>query len=115
MWKKSISLYGHFAQGDVEGAKVVYREATEVEADCIEAIYNLALSHKRQGELGEALATFKKISSLQPNNIEVSFQVILFFRDSWQHEMIELINHPCWLLLLVVLSIILSMYIFIST
>jgi hypothetical protein len=52
---------------------------------------------------------------LQPNNIEVSFQVILFFRDSWQHEMIELINHPCWLLLLVVLSIILSMYIFIST
>jgi tetratricopeptide (TPR) repeat protein len=80
--KKSISLHGHFAQGDVEGAKVVYREATEVEADCIEAIYNLALSHKRQGELGEALATFKKISSLQPNNIEVSFQVILFFRDS---------------------------------
>jgi intraflagellar transport protein 88 len=60
----------------------MYRKAIEVEADCIEAIYNLALSHKKQHELGEALITFKKISSLQPNNIEVSFQVIIFFKES---------------------------------
>jgi hypothetical protein len=44
-----------------------------MEVDCTKAIYNLALSHKRQGELGEALTTFKKVSSSQLNNIKVSF------------------------------------------
>jgi intraflagellar transport protein 88 len=58
-------------QGHVEEAKTVYREAAEVELDCVEAVYNLGLCHKRLGALGDALS-----SNFLPNNIEVLFQVV---------------------------------------
>ncbi|KAG0555508.1 hypothetical protein KC19_12G174000 [Ceratodon purpureus] len=64
-----------FNRGHVEEAKTVYREAAEVELDCVEAVYNLGLCHKRLGALGDALTTFKKLSNFLPNNIEVLFQV----------------------------------------
>ncbi len=37
--------------GDLESAKELYLEAIGVEADCVEAIYNLGLANKRLGAL----------------------------------------------------------------
>ena len=60
----------------MEEAKTVYREAAEVDLDCVEAVYNLGLCHKTLGALGDALSSFKKLSNFLPNNIEVLFQVM---------------------------------------
>lgn len=65
-----------YSRGRVEEAKAVYQEAAEVELDCVEAVYNLGLCHKRLGALGDALSTFKKLSNSIPNSIEVLFQVM---------------------------------------
>lgn len=62
-------------QGRVEEAKTVYREAAELELDCVEAVYNLGLCHKRLGALEDALSTFEKLINFLPTNIEVLFQV----------------------------------------
>ncbi|KAG6542585.1 hypothetical protein Mapa_016056 [Marchantia paleacea] len=64
-----------YSRDDVEGALARYTEAVEVEADCVEAIFNTGLSQKRLESLGEALQTFTKLSYLLPNNVEVLFQV----------------------------------------
>lgn len=66
-----------YLQGHVEEAKVVYREAVEVESDCVEAVYNLGLCQKSLGALEDALGTFKKLSNFLPNNMEVQFQVLV--------------------------------------
>ena len=41
--------------GHLEPAKELYLEAIGVEADCLEAIYNLGLVNKRLGALEDAL------------------------------------------------------------
>jgi len=64
-----------YVQGRVEEAKAVYREAADVELNCVEAVYNLGLCHKKLGALEDALSTFKKLTNFLPNNIEVLFQV----------------------------------------
>ncbi|BBN04340.1 intraflagellar transport protein 88 [Marchantia polymorpha subsp. ruderalis] len=64
-----------YSRGDVAGALARYTEAVEVEADCVEAIFNTGLSQKRLESLAEALQTFTKLSYLLPNNVEVLFQI----------------------------------------
>ncbi|GBG87162.1 hypothetical protein CBR_g44620 [Chara braunii] len=63
-----------FAQGDIESAKNLYMEAIDAEADCIEAIFNLGLAYKKIGNLPEALAAYRKVNTLLPNNTEVIYQ-----------------------------------------
>ena len=69
---RGIVLYSH---GDVEGAKSMFLEAVGVEADNLEAIYDLGLAHKRAGEYQRALDVFRKLHSLSPGNHEGKFQV----------------------------------------
>lgn len=64
-------------QGEIDGAKSIYTEAVDIEAECVEAMYNLGLCQKRLGTLIEALATFKNLSNILPNNVEVLFQVVM--------------------------------------
>ena len=63
------------AKEEYEQALTIYLEAVGVEADCVEAIFNLGLVNKRLGRLEDALVAFKKLNSLLPHNIEVIFQV----------------------------------------
>jgi intraflagellar transport protein 88 len=56
-------------------AAALYQEALSVEADCVEAMYNLGLSQKRLGALPESLATFKKLHTMLPDSPEVMYQV----------------------------------------
>ena len=47
-----------YSKGEVEHAKEMYLEAIGVEADCVEAIYNLGLVNKRIGVLTEVRLVF---------------------------------------------------------
>lgn len=46
-----------------------------MEADCVEAIYNLGLVNKVLGILSEALQAFEKLHTIIPNSPEVIYQI----------------------------------------
>ena len=60
-----------YVRGDLEAAKELYLEAIGVEADCVEAIYNLGLANKKLGGLKDALQAFKKLHRIVPRDAEV--------------------------------------------
>lgn len=64
-----------YVKNDCERAKELFLEAIGVEADCIEAIYNLGLVNIKMGVLGEALQAFEKLHSIVPSNSEVLYQI----------------------------------------
>lgn len=60
-----------FHRGELEQAKELYLEAIGVEADCVEAIYNLGLANKKMGLHRDALQAFKKLHRILPRDAEV--------------------------------------------
>jgi intraflagellar transport protein 88 len=58
-------------RGELEKAKELYLEAIGVEADCVEAIFNLGLVNRQLGALGEAIQAFEKLHTLVPAAPEV--------------------------------------------
>ncbi|EGB07919.1 hypothetical protein AURANDRAFT_10223, partial [Aureococcus anophagefferens] len=58
-----------------ETAKQFYLEAIGVEADCVEAIYNLGLVNLKMELWSEALQAFEKLHQIVPNNAEVIYQI----------------------------------------
>ncbi|KAE9353761.1 Intraflagellar transport protein 88 [Phytophthora rubi] len=64
-----------YVKNECERAKELFLEAIGVEADCIEAIYNLGLVNIKMGVLNEALQAFEKLHSIVPTNTEVLYQI----------------------------------------
>ncbi|RLN88754.1 hypothetical protein BBJ28_00009809 [Nothophytophthora sp. Chile5] len=64
-----------YVKNECERAKELFLEAIGVEADCIEAIYNLGLVNIKMGVLNEALQAFEKLHSIVPTNAEVLYQI----------------------------------------
>jgi intraflagellar transport protein 88 len=62
-------------RAELERAKELYLEAIGVEADCVEAIFNLGLVNKQLGVLHEALQAFEKLHTLVPAAPEVIYQI----------------------------------------
>lgn len=62
-------------KGELERAKELYLEAIGVEADCVEAIYNLGLVNKHLGILSESLQAFEKLHTIIPDSPEVIYQI----------------------------------------
>lgn len=60
---------------EFDRAKEFFLEAIGVEADCIEAIYNLGLVYKRLGYFNESLQAFEKLHTIIPNSYEVLYQI----------------------------------------
>ena len=60
-----------FMRQEFERAKEMYLEAIGVEADCVEAIFNLGIVNKRMDVNNEAQQAFEKLHSIIPNNPEV--------------------------------------------
>jgi len=65
----------HFVKEELEAARELYLEAIGVEADCVEAIYNLGLCNKRLGQLPDALQAFKKLHRLVPKDAQVIYHI----------------------------------------
>jgi intraflagellar transport protein 88 len=64
-----------FVQGHLDQAKELYLEAIGVEADCVEAIFNLGLVNRRMGNLDDALQAFKKLHRIIPNDPQVLYHI----------------------------------------
>ena len=58
-----------------------------IEATCSEALHNLALCHKRMGQLPEALDHFTKLHSIIRNSPHVIFQIADMY-PHWFHYII---------------------------
>ena len=58
-------------RGDIEKASECYRESIQSDASCVEALYNLALAHKRLGRYGVALQCFSKLNVVMRNDPQV--------------------------------------------
>jgi intraflagellar transport protein 88 len=61
--------------GREEDARDSYLEAIGVEADCVEALYNLGLVSKIMGAYDEALRVFQKLNQIIPKSPEVVFEL----------------------------------------
>ena len=64
-------------------AKQFYLEAIGVEADCVEAIYNLGLANLKMGGYMEAQQAFEKLHTIVPANPEVIIS-LTFFSRQWK-------------------------------
>lgn len=62
-----------FIAEEYDWAKEFFLEAIGVEADCVEAIYNLGLVYKRLGYYNESLQAFEKLHTIIPTSPEVIF------------------------------------------
>jgi intraflagellar transport protein 88 len=73
---KALVNKGNFlyVRGEWEKAKQYYESAINVEADSVEAIYNLALANKQMGLYEEALRVFKRLQAIIDSN-EVVYQI----------------------------------------
>ena len=68
-----------FVNEDFEKAKEYYLEAIGVEADCVEAIYNLGLVNRHIGQEIEALQAFEKLQTILTSSPEVMFQMATIY------------------------------------
>lgn len=64
-----------FAAGDYGRARDMYLEAVGVEADCVEAIFNLGLVNLRLNAVQEAHHAFDKLHTILPSVPEALFQL----------------------------------------
>lgn len=64
-----------YASGDYARAKDMYLEAVGVEADCIEAIYNLGLVNLKLNALDQARVAFDKLYNILPSVPEALFHI----------------------------------------
>lgn len=64
-----------YMAGEYGRAKELYLEAIGVEADCVEAIYNLGLANLKINALSEAHQAFDKLYTILPNSPEALYQL----------------------------------------
>ncbi len=64
-----------FVAGNYQGARDMYLEAVGVEADCVEAIYNLGLTNVRLQAFDQAHHAFDKLHTVLPSLPEALFQL----------------------------------------
>jgi intraflagellar transport protein 88 len=64
-----------FVRNEFLRAKEQYLEAIGVEADCIEALYNLAFVNKKLNMFVEALQALEKLQTIVSSSPEVIYQI----------------------------------------
>ncbi|EAY01380.1 TPR Domain containing protein [Trichomonas vaginalis G3] len=79
-------------------ARDQYLEAIGVEADCVEALYNLGVVSKMMGQYEEALQVFEKLNRIIPKAPEVAFEISDCYEKAgfntnaieWLHRLINI-------------------------
>lgn len=64
-----------YMAGEFSGAREMYLEAVGIEADCVEAIYNLGLVNLKLNNLRESKSAFDKLHTSLPTMPEALFQL----------------------------------------
>ena len=78
-----------FVAGNFQGARDMYLEAVGVEADCVEAIYNLGLTNIRLDALDQAHHAFDKLHTILPSVPEALFQLGSIYERGGTHADLE--------------------------
>lgn len=78
-----------FVAGNYPGARDMYLEAVGVEADCVEAIYNLGLTNIRLNALDQAHHAFDKLHTVLPSLPEAIFQLGAIYERGGTHSDLE--------------------------
>lgn len=81
-----------------EEARDQYLEAIGVEADCVEALYNLGVVSKMMGQYEESLQVFEKLQRIIPKSPEVAFEISDCYEKAgvtpsateWLHRLLNL-------------------------
>lgn len=71
-----------YQRSDFETSKEFYLEAIGVEADCVEAIYNLGLVNRKMEVDLEALQAFEKLQTIMANAPEVMYQIASIYENA---------------------------------
>lgn len=64
-----------YMNGDLDKALNNYREALNNDASCVQALFNIGLTAKAQGNLEQALEFFYKLHGILLNNVQVLVQL----------------------------------------
>lgn len=75
-----------FMAREYHRAKELYLEAIGVQADCVEAIYNLGLTNMRMQSPEEARQAFEKLHTIIPNNPAVIYQIANLYEQQNQSQ-----------------------------
>jgi intraflagellar transport protein 88 len=75
-----------FVAHEYHRAKELYLEAIGVQADCVEAIYNLGLANVRMNSPDEARQAFEKLHTIIPNNPAVIYQIANLYEQQNQNQ-----------------------------
>lgn len=78
-----------FMGGEFGKAKELYLEAIGVEADCVEAIFNLGHANLKIGAMQEAHQAFDKLYTILPNSPDALFQLGLLYEKSGSPQALE--------------------------
>ena len=71
-----------YQRGEYETSKEFYLEAIGVEADCVEAIYNLGIVNRKMEVDLEALQAFEKLQTIMANAPEVMYQIASIYENA---------------------------------
>ncbi|XP_064098521.1 intraflagellar transport protein 88 homolog isoform X1 [Macrobrachium nipponense] len=69
-----------FQRKDYEKAREHYVAALDIDASCVEALYNLALTNKKLGHFGEALDSLLKMHAIVRNYPPVVYQIASLYQ-----------------------------------
>ncbi|GMH74663.1 hypothetical protein TL16_g06523, partial [Triparma laevis f. inornata] len=75
-----------FVAQEFHRAKELYLEAIGVQADCVEAIYNLGLANMRMNSPDEARQAFEKLHTIIPNNPAVIYQIANLYEQQGKNQ-----------------------------
>lgn len=79
-----------FVNGELGRAREMYLEAVGVEADCIEAIYNLGLVNLKLNNVQEAQSAFDKLNTTLPSMPEALFHLgSIYERNGNQEDLLH--------------------------
>jgi intraflagellar transport protein 88 len=76
----------YFFKKNYVKAKECYLEAIGIEADCIEALYNLAFVNKQMNQVTEAIAALEKLRSIQVQSPEIIYQIASVYEISTDYK-----------------------------
>eukprot|EP01031_Cornospumella_fuschlensis_P030084 gene30084-36335_t len=77
-----------FVQNELSRAREMFLEAVGVEADCIEAIYNLGLVNMRLNNIAEAQSAFDKLNTSLPSMPETLYQLgLISYRSNTSDDL----------------------------
>jgi tetratricopeptide (TPR) repeat protein len=73
-------------EGDLEGAQKELEQAAALDADNVDALFDLARTYAREKQADKAISYFERVLQLSPDNMQAHYQLFLLYTRSAQRE-----------------------------